>query len=100
MTYPSKFVSKVSEIPVNTKFLVMYNDTYSEAGYYKDDASTTRTYVRTVTFESEELMLEWIKSETQAKLYITPRDPKEILIIPYSEVQRVEVETRVVVNRK
>lgn len=100
MTYPSKFTDKVSSIPKDTKYLVMYSDSYSTDNGYPEDGYRILDYIHTVSFNNEELMLEWIKSETAVKQYGTPRDPREILIVPYDAVQRVEVETKVVVNRK
>lgn len=96
MTYPSKFTSKVGEIPEDTKYLVMYNDTYGTDNGYPEDGYRTVDYIRVVSFNSEELMLEWIKSETTHRQWNnTPRNPKDILIFPMNAAMRVEVETKV-----
>lgn len=95
MVYPSKFVDKVSSIPEDTQYLVMYNDSYTSDNGYPEDGCTRYSYIRTVSFNSKELMLEWINSETSPRQWGGSRDPREILIVPIETVKRIKVETTV-----
>ena len=46
-------------------------------------------------------MLEWIKKETAPGPYSSSvRDPKDILVIPFDAIKRVEVETKITTTYK
>lgn len=98
MPYPSKFVDSIASIPDDTKYLLMYNDSYTTDNGYPEDGHRTYSYIRTVSFNSEELMLAWINYEITPKQWGSARNPKDILIVPIEAVKRVKTEVSISVD--
>lgn len=85
MTYASKYPSTLKDIPDNTAFIVLYNDSVTEHDYYGGSPSR-RDLVKVMTFDTEELMKEYITSELQPTQWRSAKSPSDFKIIPYRPI--------------
>ncbi len=92
MTYATKYPDRVKEIPENTKYIVLVNESYSEHDYHSDSCSN-RNYINAITFDSEELLKEWVIHQTTKNQWNSPTNPKDIVILPYNRIN-INIETK------
>lgn len=90
MTYASKYPQYVKDIPADTKFIVLYNDSYSSDNGYPEDGVTTYRIVRAMTFNSEELMKKYIIDSISG---YEKKSPSDFMILPYDKRVELSVKT-------
>lgn len=74
--YADKYASSISDIPADTKYLVLTTGSYLEEGYGPSDKGTPRNKIEVACFFTKEKMQEYVSEYYGSKpMQVVPYSP-------------------------